>query len=585
VSKKHGRGAETARLVRPAPAARTTADELASQLVAEAAKAQSLGLVDDARAMCESALILGPTAADVLLALAERLRLLGLVPAAIVALKRIVAGDSAAPMPVYSELIRSLLVHGLPADAAAVCRKGLAAHGENGELLCGLGAALRREGRTSAAVATLQRAIHRPDALPEAHGELALALMAQGRYGDAVQEQARVLYLEGLPLAGRHIGAYRTRSVRGWCESHGASIQTVIPARPGRAFKPRYGGAPGPCESADWPQPEVYLAEVPDATILCGQSAVFASDDTALLDPLFWPNASRLDLAEPVVPYLERDGALVDVPSTAAETIPAGIGFHGFGVRNYYHWLVEYLPRLLVLERCGVNTDVPLLVDRRTYEVPQLADALRAVDRSNRPVITLEPDVEYKVGRLLVAGALAWGAPNLKDRLELELGDNLIAPEAIDFIRERLGVAANVRTGRRRLYVARRAATSPTRLANEPEVQEVFRACGFEAVHPDGLSFAEQRELFADAAMVASESGAGLANLLLAPSGATLICLQAEEMAMNVYADIAGLIGQPALFVAGDVVGERPVKPYHARFTVSPDRLRRVLDSIVPATA
>jgi capsular polysaccharide biosynthesis protein len=435
-------------------------------------------------------------------------------------------------------------------------------------------------------VVALRHAIAGPAPIPAAHGEMALAQMALGDCDAAVKAQTAARYLSGEATPARHIGAYRTSTVKAWAESVGAPYEIAIPAGTGRAFRPDYGETPAVPQAVEMPQPEVYLAEIPGASIIGAQAIVLTQHGAALAHLPFWPIADRLDLAESSVPFIDARGALVDIPSAATTPIPAGVLFQGFGVRNYYHWLTEFLPRLLVLERCGVPADVPLLVDKRTYGVAQLAEALRIADRAGRPVVEIEPDTLYRVGRLIVPSSLAWLAPNLRDHLNLEFGDNLIAAEAIEFVRERLGLPGGGRPGapgtpgtpgKRRLYIARRASTSPTRLANEPQVREVFAEAGFEILHPESLTFAEQRKVFSGAAMIASESGAGLANMLLAPPSATLICLIAQEYAVNVYADVAGHAGQPALFIAGEIAGEVPVKPYHARFTIPPDRLRRIL--------
>ena len=554
------------------------AHELIAGILTEARNLAGLGLFEEAAALCEAAVPLAAGDPGLMAAIGGQLLTLR-QPLRASSVLEVAARDPAAPPAAHADLVTALIQLGRASQAEAAARRGIGAVGETGALLCGLGSALRHQGEANSALATLRRAVASPESIPAAHGEFALALMAAGRLSEAVKEQATARYLAGSLMAGRHVGAYRPAAVASWSRRNGSRCATVIPATTGRAFQPHYGDEPGRCRYVALPQPEVYLAELEDVSIIGGQQVVLTADGSALLDQLFRPNAERLDLAEPSVPYLGAGGVMIDVPAVAAETIPAGVQFQGFGVRNYYHWLVEYLPRLLLLERTGVPADVPLLVDKRTHQVPQLADALRAADRLGRRVVELEPDVEYRVGRLYVPSTLAWLAPNLRDGLQLEVGDNLIAPDAVAFIRERL-VAGPNRTGGRRLYIARRAATSPTRLANESEVQAVFCEFGFEVVQPDGLSFGDQRTLFAETAVIASESGAGLTNVVLAPETATLICLQADEWPMNVYADLVGHAGQTALFVAGDVLGERPVKPYHARFTILPDRLRELLRGI-----
>ena len=556
-------------------------EELAAAELAQAHERELLGEIDGSLEACEDALTLNPASPALRFSIAVQLRALGALNRSVELLERIVEGPDPAPMMAYSELFRTMLMLGRAGDAADRCRRAIAKEGENGELLCALGVALRLQGRLGAAISTLERAIRYPDAPPAAHGELALALMAHGKFASAVTAHATSLYRCGLPMRGRHLGVLTTRSIPAWCKSHGARLQEVMPAGIGPTFRPRYEVPPSVCEQVSMSHPAVYLAEMEEASVIGGACAILTSDDCGLADPVFWQGSERLDLVEPAMPYVDQKGMLIDADSIAPEEIPVGVMMMGFADVNYYHWLVDLLSRIWTLERAEVDPRIPLLVDRRTMEIAQLASALRAVDRSARPVVALEPNVEYKVQRLLVPGSLSWLAPNLRDRLPLALGDSLISREAIDFLRERLGTHGG-RPGTRRLYIARRAATTGARLCNPGEVGEVFRAAGFETVSPDGLSFEEQQSLFGEAAVVAGESGAGLTNMLLAPPSALLICLQAQAWDTNVYADLTGHAGQAAVFVPGRVLGELPPKPYMARFKTPPEELRDLLARALP---
>ena len=470
-----------------------------------------------------------------------------------------------------------------PQEAVSACRSALLDRPNDPDLLCALGLALKALGRSKPAVAALQRAVSRPDCQPRIHGELATALMAAGRYEKAVESYATALHRGGQPMRGRHIGVYASSTVRTWCERHEAPYRTLIGEGTGRTFLPRYAEPPGPCESVALPQPEIYLAEVANASVVGGMGVVLTDDGSALLDLALDVRSDRYDLAQPSIPYADRRAVLVDAAATADEPIEAGILLQGPASTNYYHWIVEHLPRLLVLELAGVPAQIPLLVDRAAMNVPQLVEALRAVDFAGRRVVPLTSGVEYRVERLLVPGALFWAASNLKDHLRQEVGDNLVAGEAVEFLRTRLAPAACSATGQRRLYVARRARTAGTRLVNEEAVRAVFLEFGFEAIATDTMTFDEQRELFAEAAIVASESGAALTNMLFAPASAILICLQGAPGPVNVYADLAGHMGQRSIFVAGTAESEGQLKPYQVRFSMPTDVLRGLLTRIPEA--
>lgn len=84
------------------------------------------------------------------------------------------------------------------------------------------------------------------------------------------------------------------------------------------------------------------------------------------------------------------------------------------------------------------------------------------------------------------------------------------APHALAFIASNLQATG---PGRRRIYVSRRD-TAIRSTVNEPEIETLFLASGFEIRTLSGLHFEEQKALFQDASHIAGIHGAGLANLV-----------------------------------------------------------------------
>lgn len=332
-----------------------------------------------------------------------------------------------------------------------------------------------------------------------------------------------------------------------WCVRHGAPYWTLVPARMGETHLT--DGTVVPLG-----QPEIYMAVVP-GYIRGGTDAVFT--DEALCDLASSPRAER---------YAIETWQHSDTP----KMIEAGVLLLGSGANNYFHWLMG-LSRLFGVEH--VPPEIPLLVDQTAAQIPQLIDALRTV--TQRRVIEVGRGEEYFVEQLVVPSYLAWMPVSMSGQWQPEVGDSIISPEAVAFLRNHLGQHG---PATKRIYIIRTARTAPVRLQNEPSVRDVFESLGFEAVRPETMTFAEQRELFGRAAVIAGESGAGMTNILLAPKKARLICFQAYACPVNGYADLAGHAGQKATFIANrpDTVGE-----YQEGFTVDPEALHERLVALL----
>jgi hypothetical protein len=392
-----------------------------------------------------------------------------------------------------------------------------------------------------------------------------------------------------LTLSDGYSTTYETSTVRDWCLGTGLPYTPLIPARRGFTYAPSYNRL-GQGEATEFETPEAYVAEVPNCAVIGGWGAVFGEPETnttlageylpALWDVALCEQADRFSLTSGDMPYVGRDYIEARFSFVQDEPIPEGILLQSWFGSNWHHWLIEHLPRLTLIEQAGVPTGVPLLVDSRAMDIPQLVEALTAYAPS-RPVVALQPGVKYHVGTLYVPSCLFGTGPNLKPGLDVEIGDVTLHREAITYLRERF--APIEKQGTRRIYIDRRAKMAPVRLSNGDAVRSVFEEFGFETVHPGTLTFAEQRDMFGNAAIIAGESGAALTNIVLAPQSTKMIVLQASRWTLSVYSDIAAYGRQETLFIVGDVIHNAfsDFMPYQAPFTMNTSTLRTTLADIL----
>lgn len=258
-------------------------------------------------------------------------------------------------------------------------------------------------------------------------------------------------------------------------------------------------------------------------------------------------------------------GMLLRRMPAAEEQIPEGILLAGRNDDNWYHWLAEYLPRALTIPE-EIAPGVPLLVSRRTP--PTGIEALLGI--TDRPVVPIDPRTSQSVGRLhlsppvaqvLDTGHADWTAGTTIDRAPLDL---LRARWGVDQPREGTG---------RRVFLNRHS--SRRGIGNQQHLAEIAADAGLELVDPAGLTFAEQRELFASAELVAGASGGVMANYLLMRPGSTIIALTSEQLQdfvlPPVMATVAGctfryVLGRSAVR-AEDVTD--PNHWIHANFTIN----------------
>ena len=178
---------------------------------------------------------------------------------------------------------------------------------------------------------------------------------------------------------------------------------------------------------------------------------------------------------------------------------------------NYYHWVVDALPRLLVLRQQHPQA---LLI---------MMEPTPAYVRQTAALLGFEQFLFLKENQVLYTPLL------LVPERVAPLGHHnpVLLRELRTEITGKLHTAA-VGPPTRRIYVSR-SRQSVRRLQNEAAVLDLLSRHGFEQVYFEELSFSEQVALMRETAVLMGVHGANLVNLLFLQSGAHVIELLNEE--------------------------------------------------------
>jgi capsular polysaccharide biosynthesis protein len=177
------------------------------------------------------------------------------------------------------------------------------------------------------------------------------------------------------------------------------------------------------------------------------------------------------------------------------------------GDGNYYHFLIDVLPRLGVLEQAaGIAPPDRWYVPARTRFQRELLDL---VGISAELRIDADEVAHVRARCLVVPGLPATTEKN--------------PPWVVEFLRARLLPATAGSGGRRHIYVTRGTSANNRAIVNEADLVALLTARGFTVVDPGAMSVTDQIETFARASLIVSGHGAALANLVFASPGSAVI--------------------------------------------------------------
>ncbi|MCC6952944.1 MAG: glycosyltransferase family 61 protein [Deltaproteobacteria bacterium] len=228
----------------------------------------------------------------------------------------------------------------------------------------------------------------------------------------------------------------------------------------------------------------------------------------------------------------------------AAEEIRRGayVFLDGIYSEYFWHWMLEYLPRILIAEIAGfqgsfvIRNDAPPFV-KESLALLEIAPD-RIVERGDEPWL-----VESAFIPEVITGTKGHGRQDISlfPELLLELRSLLLAGAGLPT--EPIGVS--------RTFVSRRHATRGRKITNELELEKLCARYGFETVIFDELTLREQLEVASSSAVLLGPHGAGMLHALFMPEKSSIIELCSPNFVPDTNAAIHAVLHQRHLVVAG----------------------------------
>lgn len=277
--------------------------------------------------------------------------------------------------------------------------------------------------------------------------------------------------------------------------------------------------------------PPAFVVELLDGRVYAdnfNSVAILAADGKLVGDVSFQYNGQQWNITPPqennIFQQLYFQEPL-DVPGTVCSLLSGG----GAASGNYYHWLIDSLPRLHLVQAAGLldAVDFFLVYDKSKRFVQ---DTMRALGIGPERLLDVTERQHVRARSLLATSSVR--------------GNLTHTPNwACDFLRNILLPAPVVaRQFSPYIYISRRDAPG-RHILNEPAVEALLQEFGFESHVLTPYSQDEKTALFAQARIIVSSVGAGLANIVVSPVGAQLIELFPTSFVVADYLEVTSRLG------------------------------------------
>lgn len=234
-------------------------------------------------------------------------------------------------------------------------------------------------------------------------------------------------------------------------------------------------------------------------------------------------------------PHLEKD-LRTTVRSIVESRRTTCAAWHGHtyvpallpGYWNYYHFLIDCVPRILFSLQS--NSTARVLVTQ--FQTVRLQQRLQNLLAQSGSLFGFADRLDVANGEMFHLERAIIPRPGLR-----------FIGSTISLFRA-LGDALGQSNTKRRIYVSRRLAGA-RQVVNEPEVFTILQELGFQSVCLEQISLTEQVKLFRESEAIVGPHGAGLANIVFSGPGTTLIELLQEggSYKIPIFSELTALVG------------------------------------------
>jgi len=239
--------------------------------------------------------------------------------------------------------------------------------------------------------------------------------------------------------------------------------------------------------------------------------------------------------------------------------------------RNYFHWTIEVLPKLCILE--FMDWKEPIVIDRHFLEKAWVREALELFPDLNFFFLPRYKEIRVQTLFLVDEGDFASRAA----RRTVSPQNAMVLKRMREFLLSSLKAKPTDRRVKR-VHISRQK--DSRKIANIREVRNVLDRFGFEEVYLQDLSLRDQLFLMSNAEVVFAPHGAGLTNTIFMQEGAKVL----EVKHARKYPQDFGFQGlSRSVGVSHDILESEGAVGRNDDFHIDPAELEKKLAEIIGA--
>ena len=301
--------------------------------------------------------------------------------------------------------------------------------------------------------------------------------------------------------------------------------------------------------------PDTYSAKVKCGIVLGGSSVIISREGVILYDLLSDCEKYNANVTDNGLfllfghPHKVFGRYIYNYQKNSIVPLEKGISLAANMSGNYYHFMFQVASKFYLLSKLNFSDDIPLLVDQRVLEIPQMKEILSILNKEKRLIIPLEDGIRYKVNNLFCVSEPHIVTPNSLSPRQGRNGIFAFDQKALSFLSYTLrDTVTNLPVrGNKRIFLTRKGTSR--RNLNEKELNNVLSKYGFVCVDTSQMSIGDQIKLFSSAEHIIGGSGAAFTNLLFSPKSSRALLFFSKKNLSTCYSSLAHALGIKSVFM------------------------------------
>ena len=293
--------------------------------------------------------------------------------------------------------------------------------------------------------------------------------------------------------------------------------------------------------------PRTYVAVLSNVTAFPGTRLLLTTDGQILHDELAGPRASQYhDKLKAIGSCTDGictiSASYIGIKLKSALLVSSDTDF------NYFHMLIETLPKLRLAEAAGCPLEIPILMQGDLH--PNLVTALERA-AGERKIVYAPWGSAIEVDELWYVSDRSRVMSTNRDHVD-DAYDIAISPSAVRDVSQLLLGGRKLPPGQKRIYLSRNS--HYRHLSNQDAFMAMLSEKGFHIVDTAQLTLDEQMAAVRDAGTIIAPTGAALTNLLWCPQNTKVLILVVDhpQMNLNIYNQVGEPLGAVVEFCLGD---------------------------------